>query len=98
MKIFKFIFFALILTFLAVLINIEVNRLKLENSIILNKIKTLEEEKSYLEDFLSENLPLQKLEKCAKDIGLNYPNEILRVKIEKDKVLEFKREKYLIKK
>lgn len=90
----KLITITLILIFVAIAINIEVARLRIENRELLEKINSLEEERAYYEDTLFKRITLSELEKKAKEIGLQYPKDILKIKISKGYIVESKMEKY----
>ncbi|MEN2984024.1 MAG: hypothetical protein ABDH25_03250 [Dictyoglomaceae bacterium] len=92
----KLLVIAIILIFIAIFINNEVTRIRLENKEILKKISILEKEKIYYEDLLVKKVSLIELENKARKIGLLYPDSILEIKIENGKIKEVKKEKYLI--
>lgn len=90
----KLILITLFLILIAIILNIEVARLKIENKELLNKIEMLEEERVYYEDYFYKKMTLLELENKAREIGLEYPKDILRLKISNGYVVESKKEEY----
>ncbi len=92
----RFVTVALILIFLAIFINIEVSRLRIENKELMKKINELEEEKLAYEGLFLKKITLYELENKAQEIGLQYPQNILEVKIENGILTKLRKERYFV--